>query len=586
MKKLFLYLLLVLGFAACRKDMEETTIIDTVYTPPVIRVNGTLAGQVTDEQGQAVEGAVVKLGSLQQTTGADGFFVFRNVALDANGTFVKVDQAGYFHSSTRIFPKANAENYVRLALMPRQIAGQVNSANGGTVTTNGGARVKLPANGIVTTDGSAYTGDVQVAARWLDPSDRGMARIMPGNLQGINANREEVSMASYGMLVVELSSPAGDRLNLGQGAEAELTFPIPASLRNSAPASIPLWYFDENTGLWREEGSATKQSDNYVGTVRHFSFWNCDYPFPLVNIEGQLLTEAGNPLTNTLVMIEMTSTSQVGSGLTNGDGIFTGKVPAGESLVLRIVDQCGDVAYEQAIGPFTDDANLGSITLDDLAASITNVSGALINCDGDPLPGGLLRLTNEWGGTHFVLADANGQFSKAIMYCNATEISLKGYDLANNVESVEHTFAIASNIDAGDISVCANTISEYIRVNVNGEEYTYLEPLFLGTPGALNKIGSYTQDSTYTFEFTFPVGATGTYTGAGVRFTYFVMDPGYWGGYCVNPCNSMTVTVTEFGGVGEFVRGTFNGTMDFYNDNQQEFPDTPISGEFAVIRTQ
>ncbi|MBK8702798.1 MAG: carboxypeptidase regulatory-like domain-containing protein [Saprospiraceae bacterium] len=444
MKKLFLYLLLVLGFAACRKDMEETTIVDTVYTPPVIKVNGTLAGQVTDEQGQALEGAVVRLGSLQQTTGAGGFFVFRNVVLDANGTFVKVDQPGYFHSSTRIFPKANAENYVRLTLMPRQIAGQINAGSGGTVTTNGGARVKLPANGIVTTDGSAYNGEVQVAARWLDPSDRGMARIMPGNLQGINANREEVSMASYGMLVVELSSPAGDRLN--------------------APATIPLWYFDENAGLWREEGSATRQGDNYVGSVSHFSFWNCDYPFPLVNIEGQLLTEAGNPLTNTLVMIEMISTSQVGSGLTNGDGVFTGKVPAGESLVLRVMDHCGDVAYEQPIGPFTDDANLGAITLDDLSASITNVSGALINCDGDPLPGGLLRLTNEWGGTHFVLADANGQFSKAIMYCNATEISLKGYDLANNVESVQHTFAIATNIGAGDISVCANTISEYIRV--------------------------------------------------------------------------------------------------------------------------
>ncbi|MBK8702797.1 MAG: hypothetical protein IPN33_03715 [Saprospiraceae bacterium] len=48
----------------------------------------------------------------------------------------------------------------------------------------------------------------------------------------------------------------------------------------------------------------------------------------------------------------------------------------------------------------------------------------------------------------------------------------------------------------------------------------------------------------------------------------------------------MTVTVTEFGAIGEFVRGTFNGTMDFYNANQQEFPNTPISGEFAVIRTQ
>lgn len=586
MKKLLFYLFLALGFAACRKDMEETIITDTVYTPPVIKVNGSLAGQVTDEGGQAVEGAIVKLGSLQQTTGADGFFIFRNVVLDANGTFVKVDQPGYFHSSTRIFPKPNTENYVRLTLMPRQTSGEVNGATGGTVTLNSGARIKLPANGIINADGSPYNGDVLVAARWLNPADRGMASVMPGNLQGINSDREEVSLASYGMLAVELNSPGGDRLNLGLGATAELTFPIPAALRSSAPATIPLWYFDENTGLWREEGNATRQGDNYVGSVSHFSFWNCDYPFPLVNIEGQLLSTAGNPITNTLVMIEMTSTSQVGSGLTNNDGVFTGKVPAGEALVLRIMNQCGEVAYEQPIGPFTADANLGEIVLSSLSAPISNISGTLVNCDGEPLAGGLLRITNEWGGTHFILADANGQFNKAIIYCNSFEISLKGYDLANNVESNEYEFPIAPDVDAGVISVCANTITEYIRVQLNGEEYTYLEPLLSGTPGALYEIGSYTQDSTYTFEFTFPVGAPGVYNGAGVRFTYFVLEPAYFGGYCFNPCNSMTVTITEFGAVGEFVRGTFSGTMDFHNNNQQEFPDTPISGEFAVIRTQ
>ncbi len=97
MKKLFLYLLLVLGFAACRKDMEETTIVDTVYTPPVIKVNGTLAGQVTDEQGQVLEGAVVRLGSLQQTTGAGGFFCLPQCGARCQRHFCE-------GGSTRLFP--------------------------------------------------------------------------------------------------------------------------------------------------------------------------------------------------------------------------------------------------------------------------------------------------------------------------------------------------------------------------------------------------------------------------------------------------------------------------------------------------
>ena len=41
---------------------------------------------------------------------------------------------------------------------------------------------------------------------------------------------------------------------------------------------MPLWYFDEQKGMWVEEGVATKQGNQYVGTVNHFTDWNCDIP--------------------------------------------------------------------------------------------------------------------------------------------------------------------------------------------------------------------------------------------------------------------------------------------------------------------
>ncbi|MER3463504.1 MAG: hypothetical protein C4329_02890, partial [Chitinophagaceae bacterium] len=32
---------------------------------------------------------------------------------------------------------------------------------------------------------------------------------------------------------------------------------------------------DETSGIWKEESTATKQGNVYVGDVKHFSFWNC-----------------------------------------------------------------------------------------------------------------------------------------------------------------------------------------------------------------------------------------------------------------------------------------------------------------------
>lgn len=586
MKKLFLYFFLALSLASCRKDMEETTITNTVYTPPVIKVNGDIAGLVADENGNGIEGAVVHLGNEQRTTGSDGYFTFKNVVLNANGTYVKVDQPGYFHASKRFFPKANSVNYVTLTLMSKDNSGSVSATAGGSVQLAGGARVSLPANGIVDAAGLAYSGEVMVSMRWLDPSSNDIAATMPGNLQGISKDNKEVVLGTYGMVAVELSGTSGEQLNIAQGSMAELRLPIPAALRAGAPDEIPLWHFDEATGLWREEGSAIKVGNEYVGQVAHFSYWNLDYPFPLVNMTGQLTTSAGIPVTNALVSVSVAGTIQTGYGFTNDTGVFSGKIPANQALVLHVFTLCGELAYESPIGPYTQDVDLGPISLDDALFPTTILSGALLDCNNNPLPEGLVRICIDNSCT-FITADAQGNFVKAISYCNSNnQLKVKAYDLEANKESLLLTLAFAPTVDAGNISVCASQITEYIHMNVNGEEFTYLEPDFVGAPGALNRIGSYEQDSAYTIEFTFPVGAVGTYTGNGVRFTYYRNVPSFLAGYCFVPCNSMEVTITQFGNVGEYIQGTFSGTMDFYDSNQQVFTDTPVSGEFSVIRTQ
>jgi hypothetical protein len=46
----------------------------------------------------------------------------------------------------------------------------------------------------------------------------------------------------------------GEKVELAEGLPATLTFAVPASMKDQAPATIPLWYFDEDEGIWKEEG--------------------------------------------------------------------------------------------------------------------------------------------------------------------------------------------------------------------------------------------------------------------------------------------------------------------------------------------
>ncbi len=590
MKKIFYFLFLSLALASCHKDIDETTIIEEVYTPPVITVNGDVAGQVIKENGQGVEGATVRVGNHQQQTGQDGYFIFRNIPLNANGTFIKVDNPNYFHASRRFFPKANSMNYTTLTLMSKDLAiisPSFSADLGGTVNVPGGVSIKFPANSIVNTDGSPYTNNaVFVSARWLDPTASSTLELMPGNLQGINAEQEEVALGTYGMIAVEMIGLDGSLLKLGNGAKAELTIPIPSQLQGNAPNEIPLWHFDEATGLWREEGLAVRQGNTYVGEVSHFSFWNWDVPYPLVNIEGTILSPGGNPLSNVWLRVTVLGTVVTGYGTVDDNGYFNGGVPAGQALLLEAIDPCGQVLVSENIGPFTSDTDLGNLTaISGSTFNYTTITGTMVNCDNEPVANGIFRICQD-NNCNLVAAGADGSLDAFLAYCGSGDISITAYDLDSELQSTAQNYAAAATINVGDFAACATQISEFIRLNIDGNEVTYFQPYAYGAIGSLRFVAAFAQDSSYTFNLSFPVGAPGSYTGPGVGFSSQQIFPTYFAGSCQNPCSDVTVNVTEFGNVGEFIRGTFTGNVNFWDINQQQFPNLPVSGEFAVIRSQ
>lgn len=330
-------------FFSCQKDISNEG-GGAIVTPPDLstKVSSSISGFVTDENDAAVMGAIVQFGTSTITTDKYGYFEAKNVQVVKEAAVVTVTRPGYFKGIKTYIAKEGKAAFFRIKLLPKIIAGTISAASGGTVTLSNGLSVKLPAGGIVNaTTNAVYTGTVNVAATWIMPTDPDLNRIMPGDLRGINTDGALKLLQTFGMAAVELTGSGGELLQIANGQKATLSLTIPPSLITSAPTTIPLWYFDEAKGLWKEEGTATKSGNNYVGDVGHFSFWNCDTPGGFVQFDCTLKNSAGNPLPYVLVKITVVGTNVWSYGYSDSLGYVGGGLPLNSNLLLEIIPNLG-----------------------------------------------------------------------------------------------------------------------------------------------------------------------------------------------------------------------------------------------------
>ena len=169
------------------------------------------------------------------------------------------------------------------------------------------ASIQFFPNGI-TRDDQPYDGQVFLRSYHLAKDDEQLFSKLPGDLIGIcDGNDTGVDKASdplqletYGMIYAVLEDEFGNELQPDPNATALLTIDIPEQYLTVAPAEIPLWFFDENSGVWVEEGTAVRNGNSYQGSVTHFSWWNIDVPLgDLLTICVNITDEAtGEPLSN------------------------------------------------------------------------------------------------------------------------------------------------------------------------------------------------------------------------------------------------------------------------------------------------
>jgi hypothetical protein len=578
---------LLLSLMACRKDTQHISkdIINPDNITVGVLVNGTIAGRVVDEQGAAVANAQVRLGQQETSSDANGFFLFRNAPLNQKGAYLQVEHPGHWHASRVVLPQHNGTHYTQIKLKKQQSAGQFDALAGGTVHLPEGLTLHFPPNAIAQASGAPYQGVVEVMAQWISPRANTSSETMPGALRGINSNSRRVGLQSFGMAGVQLFGSGGQRLNLAENAVAQMAFPLEQQLQNQAPAEIKLWNFDLTSGYWREEGIVLRMGDFYEAEVSHFSFWGVHADFEGVQLEGVLENESGDPLANTLVTVMSVNENSFETSYTNSEGIFSGMVPEGMPLQLFVSNSCNVSIYGQNLGTLTEDTDLGTLTVPASEAASAQLSGSLVNCDGNPVGMGMIQIS--WPqGYQYLLANTDGTFSQSFTYCDATEFQIYIVDM-NSGQTLSLTEDAEPNIALGELTVCEGLHDEYISLNFNGEEFFYPAPVqFLQQGRPVFR----SQGSMHSIQLTVESAGVGTYENEEASIVYYAyfetqdIPLFYQGGSCsIGECGNFSISISQYGAVGSYIEGTFTGELDM-NTSVNTYPNAPVSGSFRVLR--
>jgi hypothetical protein len=243
--------------------------------------------------------------------------------------------------------------------------------------------VELPANSLQRADGSAPHGGANV---FLQPIDVSLAQsgafqagldVFPGNMTAEQQDGSPTNLISLGAMNVEFFDATGEPLNLASGTTATVRVPVPDSLREGAPDSLPLWWFDVARGLWVEQGSAQLSGDRsyYQGSVAHFTTWNADVPVTVARITGEVRYADGGLAIGSLLRLTGDGYAYSTASLVGSDGRFVLRARRGYPVRIEVVAPGARQSFSRSIAD-SENVDLGLLQLD----------SNLLDPGHDPLP--------------------------------------------------------------------------------------------------------------------------------------------------------------------------------------------------------
>ncbi|MDR6460322.1 hypothetical protein J2786_003445 [Chryseobacterium vietnamense] len=573
MRKFYLLFLLSILLFSCKNEalleIEENTPNSTSNYNFGNTTQRNFQGVVLDTNGMPVSGATVTIGTNTVTTNLKGFFTFKNASVKENFAHVKVTRAGFVNAS-RVLVPTNGINRVNIMMIPVTTTSTITAGSVSTVSLPNGTKVKFDGS-FKDANGNTYSGSVNVGVFHLAPSNQYLNELMPGSFLATDAGGIARIMETFGMMHVQLTGSSGQNLQIANGHTAEISVPVDAAQTSSSPATIPLWSYNEDTGMWKEEGSATKIGNTYVGTVSHFSWWNYDAQFPQATLKVTVKNAAGQVLPNTRVVLKRTSQAYESYGMTDNTGMVSGIVPAGEVLVLKVYDVCNNVLYTSNVGPFPVGivTTIPDITITNSTSVNYTIQGSLKTCTNTDVTDGYVILKSALNTNYFqylsLPVNSTGGFTFNTYACTANpQFTYEGFDAINLQSTNEVTFtAQSTTVNLGNIMVC-NALSELISYKIDNQPTVNIVGLFNAQWTGLIPTSPTMSSKQLRINSMNGTGPFFTMTqnnmlGVAASFTsYYGLE--FSGGSINSNNGNVVVNITSFGAVGDYIDFTVNGT--------------------------
>jgi hypothetical protein len=299
---------------------------------------------------------------------------------------IHVQAAGFAKTFQVARVSAGKTASLDVQLLPTGVTRSVSIAVGDTVTVpDSTAQVTIPAGGLVPASGGTSAASVNVAVTPINPAID--PDVMPGDYTAVlSGGGSPVPIESFGALLLDVSDESGTRYTLAPGQTSTIRIPV-GTLSASPPPTIPLLIFDESTGLWAEEGTATlagtAPNQFYEGTVARFGFWNADQAMNTVFVSGCVLDTANQPIANVMVKTNGINYSGSASTFTAADGSF-------QVAVRRDALATLSVTFDRNGSPLTTTVNVGPFTADSTLPDCIVTEPAPLGITARSLPTGIV----------------------------------------------------------------------------------------------------------------------------------------------------------------------------------------------------
>jgi len=273
--------------------------LESLDSSKVSYVKGDIRGQVFNQAGEELSGAVISIGKLSTNSDVDGSYKFLNIVLPAR-VLINASMDDYIPTQQVIVsPPANPTLITNIYLHQEPAPLSLDISVGDTRTDGQSQITVIAGTTMEDSNGNPVTSPVDVTLTTFDPSDSTDINMFPGIFAGRTSPRgADQPFESFGFINVSITKN-GEKVNLAHGATAEIIIPIPAGLLSRAPDPIELWSYDETGGYWIQTGIATKDGSNYVAVVTHFSWMNWDWSYAgrTGYIKGRMIYDDGSPVT-------------------------------------------------------------------------------------------------------------------------------------------------------------------------------------------------------------------------------------------------------------------------------------------------